>query len=163
TATCLISDRQLMARLLSLAWEKTGKRMAARIAMIAITTSNSIKVKALLRDLRHLGCRNIRPPVVVAQSLWNCSRFARPAPPSTLTAREGGGGPGRQAPLAGAVRRFAGAAATGLPAWLPGHSECSPFKEARCGDGDAQPGRVGAGGCRRRRAVWRAVARAAAA
>jgi hypothetical protein len=28
------------------AWAKTGKRMAARIAMIAITTNNSIRVNA---------------------------------------------------------------------------------------------------------------------
>jgi hypothetical protein len=32
----------------SLALENTGKRMAARMAMIAMTTSNSIKVKPLL-------------------------------------------------------------------------------------------------------------------
>ena len=29
-----------------LAWAKTGKRMAARIAMIAITTNNSMRVNA---------------------------------------------------------------------------------------------------------------------
>jgi hypothetical protein len=31
-------------RALSLAWANTGKRMAARIAMIAMTTSSSIRV-----------------------------------------------------------------------------------------------------------------------
>src|SRR3712207_5867306 len=33
------------ARAFSRAWAKTGKRIAARIAIIAITTSNSIRVK----------------------------------------------------------------------------------------------------------------------
>src|SRR5438105_4376647 len=37
--------RQEVFRACSRAWAKTGKRIAARIAMIAITTSNSIKVK----------------------------------------------------------------------------------------------------------------------
>ena len=31
----------------ALAWANTGKRIAARIAMIAITTSSSMRVKAL--------------------------------------------------------------------------------------------------------------------
>jgi len=34
----------------SLAWAKTGNRMAARIAMMAMTTSSSISVKALRVD-----------------------------------------------------------------------------------------------------------------
>ena len=37
----------------SFAWAKTGKRMAARIAMIAMTTRSSMRVKAL---------RNINSP-----------------------------------------------------------------------------------------------------
>src|SRR5688572_24511193 len=40
-----VLERQLVARALSRAWAKTGKRMAARMAMIAITTSSSISVK----------------------------------------------------------------------------------------------------------------------
>src|SRR3989449_10639782 len=42
---CLRLLRQTMERAFSRAWAKTGKRMAARMAMIAITTSSSIKVK----------------------------------------------------------------------------------------------------------------------
>src|SRR5205823_1186792 len=38
-----------MERAFSRAWAKTGKRMAARMAMMAITTSSSIRVKAGLR------------------------------------------------------------------------------------------------------------------
>src|SRR2546425_8236829 len=42
---CLAWDRQAAWRALSRAWAKTGKRMAASIAMIAITTRSSIRVK----------------------------------------------------------------------------------------------------------------------
>jgi len=38
---------QLAVRAFSLAFANTGKRIAARIAMIAITTNNSIKVNPL--------------------------------------------------------------------------------------------------------------------
>src|SRR5438552_8332112 len=38
-------------RAFSRAWAKTGKRMAARIAIIAITTRSSIRVKPPRRDL----------------------------------------------------------------------------------------------------------------
>src|SRR2546428_4120113 len=38
-------ERQAACRALSRAWAKTGKRIAARMAIIAITTSSSIKVK----------------------------------------------------------------------------------------------------------------------
>jgi hypothetical protein len=44
---CFAWDKQAAERACSLALEKTGKRMAARIAMIAMTTSNSIKVNPL--------------------------------------------------------------------------------------------------------------------
>src|SRR6266852_4946333 len=43
---CLRLDKQLVARAFSRAWAKTGKRMAARMAIMAITTSSSISVKA---------------------------------------------------------------------------------------------------------------------
>src|SRR3569833_2676293 len=42
---CLRLDRQEMERAFSRACAKTGKRMAARMAMIAMTTSSSISVK----------------------------------------------------------------------------------------------------------------------
>src|SRR5215212_3684496 len=43
--SCFIFERQTERRACSRAWAKTGKRIAARIAMIAITTSNSMSVK----------------------------------------------------------------------------------------------------------------------
>src|SRR5438067_8719100 len=43
-AICLLLDKQLEARAFSRAWAKTGNRIAARMAIIAITTSNSIRV-----------------------------------------------------------------------------------------------------------------------
>src|SRR5436309_4146481 len=42
---CLQLERQVVARALSRACAKTGKRIAARMAMMAITTSSSISVK----------------------------------------------------------------------------------------------------------------------
>src|SRR5262245_3034145 len=50
-AICLALLRQAVARAFSRAWAKTGKRMAARIAMIAITTSSSIRVKPRFRRM----------------------------------------------------------------------------------------------------------------
>src|SRR5207248_10350988 len=41
---CLVLERQDVVRAFSRAWAKTGKRIAARIAIIAITTNSSIKV-----------------------------------------------------------------------------------------------------------------------
>src|SRR5207248_6878345 len=55
---------QVVWRALALARERTGKSSAARIAIIAITTINSIKVKASLpgmRDGRALQARNTGP------------------------------------------------------------------------------------------------------
>src|SRR5881396_1749884 len=43
--SCLMLERQVAWRALSRAWAKTGKRMAARMAMMAITTRSSISVK----------------------------------------------------------------------------------------------------------------------
>src|SRR5579862_388250 len=45
---CLTFDRQTVLRACSRACAKTGNRIAARIAMMAMTTSNSIKVNPLL-------------------------------------------------------------------------------------------------------------------
>jgi hypothetical protein len=47
-ASCFMFDWQLACRAFSLALANTGKRMAARTAMIAMTTSNSVSVKPLL-------------------------------------------------------------------------------------------------------------------
>src|SRR5579871_6537137 len=44
-AICFSLERQEVCRAFSRAWAKTGKRMAARIAIMAITTSSSIRVK----------------------------------------------------------------------------------------------------------------------
>src|SRR6266487_3475693 len=44
---CFILLTQAVCRAFSRAWAKTGNRIAARIAMIAITTSSSIRVKPL--------------------------------------------------------------------------------------------------------------------
>src|SRR5207302_384125 len=49
SAYCLLLLRQLVWRADSRALAKTGKRMAARIAIIAITTSNSIRVNPVRR------------------------------------------------------------------------------------------------------------------
>src|SRR5438093_13010489 len=46
---CLDCERQAACRAFSRAWAKTGNKMAARIAMMAITTSSSIRVNAGLR------------------------------------------------------------------------------------------------------------------
>src|SRR5216683_2906847 len=52
--TCLLLERQVVWRALSRAWAKTGKRIAARMAMIAMTTSSSIRVKPRLRLMGYL-------------------------------------------------------------------------------------------------------------
>src|SRR5687768_5947009 len=52
-------DMQALIRALSRAWAKTGKRIAARMAMIAITTSSSISVKA---GFRTRGIRDLLAP-----------------------------------------------------------------------------------------------------
>src|SRR5438445_4271916 len=43
--SCFRFDRHILERAFSRARAKTGKRIAARMAMMAITTSNSIRVK----------------------------------------------------------------------------------------------------------------------
>src|SRR5918911_4175453 len=47
-AICFMLLMQLAWRAFSRAWAKTGNRMAARMAMMAITTSNSMRVKPSL-------------------------------------------------------------------------------------------------------------------
>jgi hypothetical protein len=46
--SCLMFERQDAPRAFSRAWAKTGKRIAARIAMMAITTKSSISVNPAL-------------------------------------------------------------------------------------------------------------------
>src|SRR5262245_7135281 len=48
-------DMQALMRALSRAWAKTGKRRAAMMAMIAITTSSSISVNAGFRAWHIVG------------------------------------------------------------------------------------------------------------
>src|SRR5437870_8042767 len=55
---CLMFERQLTWRAFSRAWANTGNRMAARIAIIAITTSNSISVNP---NLFHISPSSWRP------------------------------------------------------------------------------------------------------
>ena len=45
---CLTLERDEVFFAATFAWAKTGKRMAARIAMIAMTTYSSIRVNALV-------------------------------------------------------------------------------------------------------------------
>src|SRR5437879_5679600 len=56
-------ETQVVIRAFSRAWAKTGKRIAARMAIIAITTSSSIKVNAgfRIRFIRDLLC-GVRGP-----------------------------------------------------------------------------------------------------
>src|SRR5215212_5974928 len=51
---CRRFERQEVCRAFSLAWAKTGKRIAARIAMMAMTTSSSISVKP-----RRSSCQDV--------------------------------------------------------------------------------------------------------
>lgn len=46
-ASCFKLLRQVVFFAAALAWAKTGNRIAAKIEMIAITTNNSIRVKAV--------------------------------------------------------------------------------------------------------------------
>src|SRR4051794_11158144 len=66
-------ERQVIDRACSLACAKTGKRIAASMAIMAITTSNSIKVKPDLRR-RHVAIvSSLLAPIPRA-----CFLFARP-------------------------------------------------------------------------------------
>src|SRR5207249_1866301 len=82
---CRLLFMQLICPALALAFDNTGKRMAAKMAMIAMTTSNSIKVNPQ-RD--ELSVRLVRlcelcffiSPVVINQ----LSRKRLPGHPKTL-------------------------------------------------------------------------------
>src|SRR5947209_8324093 len=62
---CLQFERQVVARAFSRAWAKPGKRIAARMAMMAMTTSSSIRVKPGFRVgfMASLLSRMFRGPV----------------------------------------------------------------------------------------------------
>src|SRR5438445_12795433 len=70
---CFWLERQVALRALSRAWAKTGKRIAASMAMIAITTSSSIRVKpqrrrttgllSLTRPGEPLGAHPVQRPI----------------------------------------------------------------------------------------------------
>src|SRR5947208_685956 len=51
-ASCFRLEVHMVARAFSRAWANTGKRMAARMAMMAITTRSSISVNAERRGVR---------------------------------------------------------------------------------------------------------------
>src|SRR5437867_415936 len=70
--------KHIDVRAFSLAWAKTGKRMAARIAMMAITTSSSISVNAgfRIRCIRPPFLLGVLPLPVRARRLSDGSRFA---------------------------------------------------------------------------------------
>src|ERR1039458_3659808 len=60
---CLPLLRQAMPCALPLAWDKTGSSKAARIAMMAMTTSSSMRVKARRLGARPTDTRAFRWPV----------------------------------------------------------------------------------------------------
>src|SRR5260370_943352 len=69
-------ERQVAARAFSRAWAKTGKRMAAKIAMMAITTRSSMSVKPFLC----LGCMAKPRSVEGALPLSDSLKFRLVAP-----------------------------------------------------------------------------------
>src|SRR5690242_9878193 len=54
SVSCFLLERQEAVLADSRAWAKTGKRIAARIAMIAMTTSSSMRVKPRLHGLANI-------------------------------------------------------------------------------------------------------------
>ncbi len=62
SAICFWLLRQLVCLAFSRAFAKTGKRMAARMAMIAITTNSSISVNPFLMLIPPRG-RSVRNPL----------------------------------------------------------------------------------------------------
>src|SRR5437667_10379324 len=70
SASSFSFDVQVVLRALSRAWAKTGNRIAARIAMMAITTSSSIRVK----PRRHVrGPIGFSPFETLLFSAWGIS------------------------------------------------------------------------------------------
>jgi len=61
----------MVARAFSLAFARAGKSMAANMAMMAMTTSNSIRVKPLAVEARHLQ----RGFGIFGLDVFMCARF----------------------------------------------------------------------------------------
>src|SRR6266852_1436807 len=70
--SCFRLLRQADWRAFSRAWAKTGNRIAARMAMIAMTTSSSIRVKPRCR------LNMILPPWVPQAGFMACTLFSEP-------------------------------------------------------------------------------------
>ena len=68
---CLRLFRQLVCLALALACASAGSSNAARMAMIAMTTSNSMSVKALQRSLMLGYGAEVAPASKLAASLWH--------------------------------------------------------------------------------------------
>src|SRR5881396_3644962 len=89
---CLLLERQVVARAFSRACAKTGKRIAARIAIIAMTTSNSISVNALRRTMDSvslflrmhwhlsvtLSCDSAGEVIIIDDAFTDNARFSFP-------------------------------------------------------------------------------------
>src|SRR3954468_15561798 len=89
--SCLALERQLAVRAFSRAWAKTGNRIAARIAMMAMTTSSSIRVK----PLRLTGCF-MRIPFVDDDCVVTADDESRPGVPTARDARSAADAPGKR-------------------------------------------------------------------
>jgi hypothetical protein len=64
---CFQLFRHIVFFAAAFAWEKTGNRIAARIAMIAITTSNSIRVKArVLASMPDIVTQNLAIDTIIS-------------------------------------------------------------------------------------------------
>src|SRR5713101_179560 len=85
-----ILEMQTLIRAFSRAWAKTGKRIAARMEIMAITTRSSIRVKA---DFRIRGIADLLFPHRVANR-----KGPKRARKGENAKRKGNGRPFRQAP-----------------------------------------------------------------
>src|SRR5437867_7708818 len=85
-------ERQPVLRAFSRAWAKTGNRIAARIAMIAITTRSSINVNpersTLRSDIAFFSFLDGRPPLHPACPLQSCFPASSRVPAPTSPVRE---------------------------------------------------------------------------
>src|SRR6185436_6804055 len=79
---------QEVCLLLAFAFDKAGNNMAARIAMMAMTTSSSIKVKPAFRSfVRNGGTRLLLSMLVFHNALW-CYSLQVVFPESNLKRRD---------------------------------------------------------------------------
>src|SRR5438128_7446147 len=79
---CLQLERQAVCRALSRAWAKNGKRIAARIALMAMTTSSSMRVNARCMTLLFM----MAPPFRGQKTAALCGNGLRPPGSYTQTA-----------------------------------------------------------------------------